>query len=412
MKKQIVLLALGAAALGCSSDSTSPASANPDAAVCNKGSINVGDTKTGSLTASSCVRYDFAYSDDSTPFDNYSFKAEKGKGYMFELESADHTTNWDALLELATVNPTTGEEQLLDISDDEGGHGFSRMYFIAPVSGTVYLRAGSYDKGVFADYALTARSCDSPIPQVTDTLAPSTQTLSASDCVLSQPNFINDSAHVKLFSLQIGPNETKTVTVTSTDFPPGLQIYGPAWGVSCDYSYQGCGGGYAAVQKSNTAQYTITAEGDESCNDAFHAPDHVGPLASLHSSQINICEFYNWPGQYTVAVGSFFSATGSFTFAVSDGEPPPTRIVGADQQTKNPTLNFLRKKPIRGSQYLSRSMSARARTKHKAGAAITSPHPLCFAATLLSPCRPRPSPRARRPLPRCSRGSSARSCRC
>jgi len=266
MKNKIVLLALSAMALGCSSDSTSPSSANPDAAACNKGSISTGDVKTGVINSASCVRYDFAYSEDSVRFDNYSFKAEKGKGYMFMLENSDPTVNWDALLELVTVNSSTGEEQLLALSDDEGPQNFSRMYFIAPTSGTFYLRASGYDMEDTSSYKLTARSCDSPIPQVTDTLAASTQTLSASDCVLAEPDFVDDSSHVKLFSLQIGPNETKTVTVTSSDFHPGLQIYGPAWGVPCYYNYEGCGGGADSVSSANSASYTITAEGDESNN--------------------------------------------------------------------------------------------------------------------------------------------------
>src|SRR5450755_2167424 len=109
MKKQIFLMALGVAALGCGSDdTTASASANPDPASCSQGSISAGDVKSGSLTSASCVRYDFAYSEDSTPFDSYSFQAEKGKGYMFLLENAALGTNWDALLELATVNRSTG----------------------------------------------------------------------------------------------------------------------------------------------------------------------------------------------------------------------------------------------------------------------------------------------------------------
>jgi hypothetical protein len=357
MKKQIVLMALGAMALGCSNDSTSPVNANPDATSCGKGSISAGDVKTGEISAASCVRYDFAYTQDSVPFDSYSFKAEKGKGYMFLLENADVTQSWDALLELATVNPNTGEEQLLAISDDEGGNGFSRMYFIAPATGTFYIRAGAYDLEELSAYKLTARSCDSPIPQVTGTLDASTQTLSASDCMLAHPDFVDDSSHVKLFSLQIGPNETKTVTVSSDDFQPGFQIYGPAWGVPCDYEYEGCGGGWASVSESNTVSYTITAEGDYSCNNAFERPEHVGPLASVQSASFGSCAIFNYPGQYTVAVGSLSSSTGSFTISVDEGEPPPPpSVVGADVRSKNPTLNFLRKKPMRASQYLNRSI--------------------------------------------------------
>ncbi len=249
MKKQLVLMALGVATLGCGSDPTSVPNANPDPAACLKGSISTGDVKSGALNSASCLRYDFAYSEDSTPYDAYSFKAEKGKGYMFLLERAAGVTNWDALLELATVNPATGDEQLLAISDDEGPHGWSRMYFIAPVSGTFYIRASGYDKNDTASYKLTAKSCDSPIPEITTTLTASAQTLSSTDCVLAQPDFVGDSAHVKLFSVYIAPNETKTISVHSSDFGAGFQVFGPAWGVDCSYEYEGCGGGVGAQTK-------------------------------------------------------------------------------------------------------------------------------------------------------------------
>jgi hypothetical protein len=351
MKKQLVLIVLGAVVLGCGSDPTNVANVSPDPDSCSKGSISVGDVKSGELTAASCLRYDFAYTEDSTPFDGYSFKAEKGKGYMFLLENADLGTNWDALLELAWVNPSSGEEQLLALSDDEGNNEYSRLYFIAPASGTFYLRASGYDQDQLSSYKLTAKSCDSPIPEITGTLTASTQTLSASDCVLAQPEFIDDSSHVKLFSVYIGPNETKTVTVTSTDFQPGFQIYGPAWGVPCYYHYEGCGGGVAYVNKSDTESLTIRAEGDESCNHSIQAPTNGGANASILASNISLCQFRNFPGQYTIAVGSFFQATGSFSISVTEGEPPQ-QIVGPDAPMRNPTINFLRKKPMRASQYL------------------------------------------------------------
>jgi hypothetical protein len=52
--------------------------------------------------------------------------------------------------------------------------------------------------------------------------------------------------------------------------------------------------------------------------------------------------------------GTFFAATGSFTIAVTEG-PPPVRIVGPDAPQRNPTLDFLRKKPLRASDYLNRA---------------------------------------------------------
>lgn len=84
------------------------------------------------------------------------------------------------------------------------------------------------------------------------------------------------------------------------------------------------------------------------------APAGGGASASLRSASISLCQFRNFPGQYTVAVGSFFAATGSFTIAVIEG-PPPVRIVGPDAPQRNPTLNFLRKKPLRASDYLNRA---------------------------------------------------------
>lgn len=362
MKKQLFLMALGTFALGCGNDhTTASTSANPDAESCSKGSISAGDVKTGTLNGASCRHYDHFYAEDTIPFDSYSFRADKGKGYLFTLDAADRTSGWDAFLELVTVNPNTGEEQLLAISDDEGGavNGdggqlFSQFYFIAPASGTYYLRAAGLDLPDTSAYLLTAKSCDSPIPQITGTLAPSTQTLSSSDCVLAQPAFVNDSSNVKLFSLHLGANETKTITVTSTDFPPGFQVYGPAWGVSCRYHYEGCGGGVAEVQKSNSVSFTITGSGDQQCNNVRRASDATNVSASLLGNSISGCEYFNYPGQYTIAVGSFFGGLGSFTIAVTD-QTAPGRRVGADAPIKNPTLNFLTRKPLRASEYLNRA---------------------------------------------------------
>jgi hypothetical protein len=350
MKKQILWLALGVAAFGCGNDhTTASASANPDPESCSKGSISTGDAKLGTLTDASCVRFDHAYSQDSQHFDSYSFKAEKGKGYMFALDASDNVTNWDALLELADVNPATGEQELLAISDDEGGNGYSRMYFIAPASGTFYIRASGFDFSDLSSYRLTAKSCDSPIAEITGSLPTTTFTLSATDCVLAQPQFVNDSSNIKLFTINLGPNETKTVTVTSSDFVPGFQIYGPAWGVPCYYQYMGCGGGVEEVTKSDTRTIVLTADGNEECNNALHAPDHVGPLASVRSASISICEFFNWPGQYTLTVGSFGQGTGSFTLAVTEGDAT-LRVVAP--HPKNPTLEFLKRKPFRSNSYM------------------------------------------------------------
>ncbi|HEV7703552.1 MAG TPA: hypothetical protein VGO46_04630 [Gemmatimonadaceae bacterium] len=353
MKKQLVLMVLGVA-LGCGNDPTSVSSANPDPSSCGKGSISPGDVKTGTLSSASCLRYDHVYLNDSSVFDSYSFKADKGKGYSFRLDRATGA-DLDPFMELVTVDPNTGDEELLAISDDEGAQGNSQFYFIAPVSGTFYLRAGAYDRADVGGYTLTAKSCDSPIPEITGTLIASTQTLSAADCVLAQPEFVDDSSYVKLFSVHVGPNETKTITVTSTDFPPAFQVFGPAWGVPCDYDYEGCGGGSAGIDKSDTESFTVHVPGNEHCNNfSVHGADHASPSGVQQSPGISLCQYFNFPGQYTIAVGSFWGAVGSFTISVVENETP-VRIVGPDAGDRNPTLNFLRKKPLRASEYLNRT---------------------------------------------------------
>lgn len=339
MKKQLLMMALAAIAFGCSSDSNNVAGPNTDPVACNKGTINVGDTKSGQLGSASCLRYDFAYSEDSVYYDTYTFAASKGHGYQFQFENADHVTHFDGVLELVTVNPNTGEEQLVALSDDEAPNNYSRLTFIAPVSGTFTLRASGYDQSDTAAYQLVAKACDSALPQITGDLASTSQTLGASDCVLDFPEFFNDdSTHVKLYSLEIGPNETRTITVTSSAFNPGFQLYGPAWGVPCYYGYQGCGKAVAVVQDGNTVTATITVSGNENCSEQG-------------------CNFSNWPGEYTLAVGSVNTdQAGAFTLQVSSLEPPPIRLVGPESLHEyTPTLNWLAKKPLSARDYLRRT---------------------------------------------------------
>jgi hypothetical protein len=334
MIKKLLFVALGAVAVGCSSDATSLA--GPDAKECTKGSIAPGDSKSGELTDQSCVRYDYAYSQDSVHYDAYTFTAVKGQGYWFALDAANHTDYWDAVMELASIDPSTGDEQLLAISDDEGPNNYSRIYFIAPVSGTFSLRVAGYDFSDTSAYVLEARACNSPLPAITGDLAATSQTLESSDCVVAEPEFAGDSSHVKLYSIHIGPNETKTITVSADAFLPGLQIYGPGWGVSCDYEYQGCGGGSVGAGEASSATITLTASGDWNC--------YYG------------CVPANWPGDYTLAVGAAnFTDAGAFTLQVQSGSTEvPTRIVAPSASLRNPTLNWLTKKPLTASQYLRR----------------------------------------------------------
>jgi len=335
MKKQLVIVALGAIALGCGSDSKSATGPETDPAACSKGSITTGDTKTGQLGSASCLRYDFAYSEDSVYYDTYQFTAKAGHGYQFLLDNAVEGSHFDGLLELATINPSTGEEQMVAISDDEGPNNYSRLSFIAPVSGTFTLRASGYSSSDTTSYTLTAKACDSPLPQITGDLASTSQTLAASDCVLYRPEFMSgDSTHVKFYSIEIGPNESRTITVTSTDFAPGFQLYGPAWGVPCYYGYQGCGKAIASVQDGSSVSSSITVSGNESCT-------------------VNGCNFSYWPGEYTLAVGANdTNQSGAFTIQVSSAVPLG-RVVGSSPVREyTPTLQWLTKKPLSAGAYL------------------------------------------------------------
>lgn len=336
MKKPIVIVALGAIALGCGSDSKSATGPDTDPAACSKGSITTGDTKSGQLGSASCLRYDYAYSEDSVYYDTYKFTAKAGHGYQFLLDNAAEGQHFDGVLELATINPNTGEEQLVAISDDEGPHNYSRLSFIAPVSGTFTLRASGYDRSDTSAYTLSAKSCDSPMLQITSDLASTNQTLDASDCVLYEPEFSNgDSTHVKFYSLEIGPNESRTITVTSSDFAPGFQLYGPAWGVPCYYGYQGCGKAIANVQDGSSVTATITVSGDENCNG------------------YDTCNYSDWPGEYTLAVGSNdTNNSGAFTIQVSSAVPLGRVIGTGTVREYTPTLQWLTKKPLSARDYL------------------------------------------------------------
>ena len=322
--QQLVLLGISLAALAaCSSDRKGSAVTGVDPKVCVQGTHTVGSTTKGAIGDSSCVFYDYAYSQDSVHYDSYNVRLEQGQGYLFDLrrDSADPDSNWDSVLELYGRNANTGNMELLAIDDDAGRMNFSQLYFVAPVSGTFSLHVQGYDLADTAKYVLQSRTC-AVFPLDTGVTA---SDLTASDCTLAESDFSGDSSRIRLFQFRIGPNETRTITVTSNDFVPSFNVYGPGWGVPCYWGYEGCGGGSVAGSGSS-ATMTLTANGDE----------YNGRLT-------------NFPGVYTLAVGSGALADiGSFHVTLADPTAGPMALrarADAGSLLFQPALTSLRRKP-------------------------------------------------------------------
>jgi len=330
MTRKFAILAavLFAACSSNNNDATGPASR-----ACTKGTLGAPGTGSGTLNSTSCVRYDLQYTDTMVPYDAWDVTLVKGQGYRFDLRSdSPATKNFDGVLQLMATDTDLGGERLLTISDDEGGQNFAEFYFIAPVSGTYSLITQAYSFADTSRYVVTAGVCNSPLPQIVDSLPPTAQTIAAVDCQITQPDNIQDSVHAKLYSLHFEPNETKTISVTSTDFSANYQMYGPGWNTPCYYEFQGCG----ALYGTNTGPSLVVATFD--ANGAYGN----NPFAN------NFLGWYDFPGDYTLAVyGTTFADVGSFTLHVEEGA---TAVAIADKYgvpLLEPGLHHLTRKPAR-----------------------------------------------------------------
>ncbi len=208
MRTSLTLLAAGAILMACSSNDAT----GPDPRNCTAGTIGDNDTKTGHLGDASCHIYDWEYLADSTYSVSYDVRLEQGKGYMFNLQRDTVTKNWDAVLELVGKDANTGDEQLLQISDDEGPMNFSQMHFVAPESGTYSLRVMGYDARGHCEL----RPAIAPLRSA----ARAHHGHAAADRILARASAIacsrsrtspNDSTYYQMFSIVIGPNQTKTI---------------------------------------------------------------------------------------------------------------------------------------------------------------------------------------------------------
>ena len=353
MRASLAVAAVGLIAMGCSSSNSAT---GPDPRNCTKGSVSFPATITGKTGAASCLRYDYQYSEDSTYYDSYDIALDSGGAYLINLQAANDSF-WDATLELVGTDPATGDNVLLDISDDEGGpygcggscslYNWSQLYFVAPKSGTYSLRVSGYDREDTASYILKTRTCANVLAPIKDSIIASAQSIVANDCWVQQPQFTFDSVQVKLYTIFMEPGHLKHITVSSAAFEPGFAVFGPGFGTFCYYDYQGCGGGVA-----------FSADDDRASG---HTPPNAGTLGGTVSFTINsfggyncgsVCLPVNWAGQYTLAVGpGLTNGSGAFTLTVQD-------ITGEESRVNNVPipglfdlhLDHLTKKPQRGTQ--------------------------------------------------------------
>lgn len=321
-----LLLSLAAAGLAaCGSDSngaTGPLPRN-----CTKGTLTAGDTKTGTTSSSSCLAYDYAYSQDSTYYDAYDVHLDAGKAYVFTTVDDSASAGWDSMLELWVHDGATGEDRLVAISDDDGVDLHSQLAIVAPVTGTFSLRVQGYDIGDTSRYVLRSTSC--AVTAIGDQ-GTVTTSVASSDCVLEEPAYgANDSVRVKFFRVHVGANETRNILVRSAAFHPGFSFYGPAWGMPCWFEYTGCGGGYVSPSATaDSAAYSFTADG--------------------WNSQVN--RYGDYPGDYTLIVGGTnFADVGSVTVTVTNPAQTQPVAVRASLPMVDPLagLSGLAKKPIR-----------------------------------------------------------------
>lgn len=351
MRSSFAVIALSGILVACGSDNNAT---GPDARNCTKGSISGAGTQTGSLLGNACQRFDYWYSEDSTFYWSYDVKVDSGKGYLFNLQNNPATTNWDNTLELVGGD-ASGNEVLLAISDDEGPMSFAQLYFVSPVTATLSLRVSGYSQSdTTAAYTLQSW-IQSSVTNIKDTVTAQNEQLSTTDFVLEEPAFTFDSAHTRLFTVHMDPNEFKTITVSATTFDPGFNVWGPAFGIPCDYDYEGCGGGVAYSVEDDRVGGGTGGVAQGTVGSTVHFSIASDGFFGTNPWSHSFFGYNNFPGQYTVAVGgSTLSQVGNFTLTVQ-----PTSfgsiVAGLVPPLSLRPITHLARKPVMPHPHLSRT---------------------------------------------------------
>ncbi len=293
MRKVLLACALALAVGACSSDEI--AAVGPDPQNCTKGSVKVGDTKTGSIGSSSCAMYDWYWEGDSVNFESYNVRVEKGKGYLFTLGGDDPA---DRKLGMVSGTDLFGDSVSLyaavqEAYDDEGGKP-AQLFFVAPRTGVYSLRVFNGEVGDSFDYTLTARECEPKQVDIIGSYSNDTASLGEDDCTVAEPYFTYASrggswgyapTHVALYTVNFDGNRPRRITVQSDDFSPAFMVMGPGLDAWCNTYY--CAG------------------------NSYNNYSFADSLSAT---------FDMWmPGSYTLTVGSMQpGATGHFKISISE----------------------------------------------------------------------------------------------
>lgn len=243
------------AAAACSSD-TAPkvAHVGPDAS-CVKGSLSVGQTIQGDLSAASSCLYPLVWNTNDTSIgQSYNFTVQAGKGYLVSL-----LATWDnnALL----VGGTTASPSILEAADYSGTYQ-STLPFVATSSTTYSVRVGSDDEtNRLADtgtYTLRAQACKVPLPLVTDSVT-HTDNLGPGDCTAPQSDFTTgDSSYVHLYAIHFDSAASRTIYIQAPGAALAFDLGGPGFN-PYGYSYGNNSVGWIYARNITGGMGTFTA---------------------------------------------------------------------------------------------------------------------------------------------------------
>ena len=216
MKSRILLLAAAAsvAAAACT-DNTAPKTS------CDRGSIAVGESATGTVSGACTTRGEF-----SETYADYHVNLTAGERYLFTVRS-------DAPWKPALYLMTPAGPRLPGWSDTNTGIGaHSELFFVSPYSGPMTLRIVAAG-GTPGAYTLRSAQCGGSSAEIfTHATVGAEGTIAASDCVVHDRYLPADSTHVDSYVLYLDRDETKTVTVTARGasagtFHPAVILSGP-----------------------------------------------------------------------------------------------------------------------------------------------------------------------------------------
>jgi hypothetical protein len=252
-------------AMACGSDNgTAPKpQVGPDAQ-CVKGTLAVGQTVQGDLSAASSCNYPLVWdATDTSIGQSYNFSVQTGKGYLVSLLATEDNN-------VLLVGGTAASEQILEAADYSAPWQ-STLPFVATSSTTYSVRVGSDDESNrLADtgaYTLRAQSCNVPLPLVTDSVS-YTGTFGPGDCTDPQSDFrSDDSSYVHLYAVHFDSGASRTIYIDAPAAElafdiggPGFNPYGYTYPTNENvtwYGYTDISGGSGVITAGDSGTYTM-----------------------------------------------------------------------------------------------------------------------------------------------------------